>query len=89
MSRPGLDTHPLKLGPGWFNDLFAEIGIDAEVKSLTSKSIGTGQIGENVRFVFNYARAGANAPKTLVGKFPPPTKRASPPPSCSITTSAK
>jgi hypothetical protein len=70
MSRPGLDTNPLELGPEWFNTLFAEIGIDAEVKSLTSKSIGTGQIGENVRFVFEYANAGPGAPKTLVGKFP-------------------
>lgn len=70
MSRPGLDTNPLELGPDWFNTLFAEIGIDAEVKSLTSKSIGTGQIGENVRFVFDYAKAGPGAPKTLVGKFP-------------------
>ncbi|ABI78755.1 conserved hypothetical protein [Hyphomonas neptunium ATCC 15444] len=70
MDRPGLDTNPLELGPDWFNTLFAEIGIDAEVKSLTSKSIGTGQIGENVRFVFEYAKAGPDAPKTLVGKFP-------------------
>lgn len=70
MSRPGLDTHPLELGPDWFNDLFATIGIEAEVRSLTAKSIGTGQIGENVRFVFDYAKAGPDAPKTLVGKFP-------------------
>lgn len=70
MSRPGLDTNPLELGPDWFNNLFSEIGIDAEVKSLTSKSIGTGQIGENVRFVFEYAKAGPDAPRSLVGKFP-------------------
>jgi hypothetical protein len=70
VSRPGLDTHPLELQPDWFNTLFAEIGIDAEVRGFTAKSIGTGQIGENVRFVFDYARAGTNAPKTLVGKFP-------------------
>ncbi|MFN7056022.1 phosphotransferase [Hyphomonas sp.] len=70
MSRPGLDTHPLELTPGWFNELFAEMGVDATVRSLTAKSIGTGQIGENVRFVFDYERAGAGAPETLVGKFP-------------------
>ncbi|HBQ47561.1 MAG TPA: hypothetical protein DD728_01530, partial [Hyphomonas atlantica] len=70
MSRPGLDANPLTLEAGWFNALFDEIGIDAEVKGLTAKSIGTGQIGENVRFVFDYARKGANAPETLVGKFP-------------------
>ncbi len=70
MSRPGLDTNPLNLTPDWFNQLFDEIGIDAEVRSLTAKSIGTGQIGENVRFVFDYARKGDGAPATLVGKFP-------------------
>ncbi|MEZ5999143.1 phosphotransferase [Hyphomonas sp.] len=70
MSRPGLDTNPLELTPDWFNQLFEEIGIDAEVKGLTAKSIGTGQIGENVRFVFDYARKGDDAPATLVGKFP-------------------
>ena len=70
MSRPGLDTNPLELTPDWFNQLFEEIGIDAEVCGLTAKSIGTGQIGENVRFVFDYARKGDGAPATLVGKFP-------------------
>ena len=70
MSRPGLDADPLTLGADWFNTLFDEIGIDAEVKSLTAKSIGTGQIGENVRFVFEYARKGDTAPASLVGKFP-------------------
>lgn len=70
MSRPGLDTNPLELTPDWFNQLFEEIGIDAEVSGLTAKSIGTGQIGENVRFVFDYARKGDGAPATLVGKFP-------------------
>ena len=70
MSRPGLDADPLTLGAGWFNALFEEIGIDAEVKGLTAKSIGTGQIGENVRFVLDYNRKGSNAPDTLVGKFP-------------------
>lgn len=70
MARPGLDADPHELGADWFNDLFAQIGIDADVKSLTAKSIGTGQIGENVRFVFDYARAGDGAPKSLVGKFP-------------------
>ncbi|MEZ5954901.1 MAG: phosphotransferase [Hyphomonas sp.] len=70
MSRPGLDTNPLELTPDWFNQLFETIGVDAEVQALTAKAIGTGQIGENVRFVFDYARKGEGAPATLVGKFP-------------------
>ena len=56
MSRPGLDADPLSLGADWFNALFGEIGIDAEVAGLTAKSIGTGQIGENVRFSTMRAR---------------------------------
>lgn len=70
MTRPGLDANPLELTPAWFNDLFDTIGIDAEVRSLSAKAIGTGQIGENVRFVFDYARQDSTAPATLVGKFP-------------------
>lgn len=70
MTRPRLDIPALELGPDWFNGLFSEIGLDAEVRSLTSQSIGTGQIGENVRFVFDYARADESAPLSLVGKFP-------------------
>ena len=31
MSRPGLDANPLTLEARWFNALFDEIGIDAEV----------------------------------------------------------
>jgi hypothetical protein len=65
-----LDIPPLEIGPDWFNALFAEIGINALVKGVTARSIGTGQIGENVRFVFDYARASDGAPRTLVGKFP-------------------
>jgi Phosphotransferase enzyme family len=61
---------PYDLTPDHFNALFAHLGIDADVRSFTSKSIGTGQIGDNVRFVFDYARASADTPKSLVGKFP-------------------
>lgn len=70
MSGLSLDIAPLDIGPDWFNQLFSEIGIAAEVRGLTARSIGTGQIGENVRFVFDYARAGEGAPASLVGKFP-------------------
>lgn len=70
MTRPRLDIPALELGPDWFNQMFATIGIRAQVRALTARSIGTGQIGENVRFVFEYADADDSAPASLVGKFP-------------------
>ena len=68
MTRPPLGIAPLEIGPDWFNQLFRHIGVDATVADLTSKSIGTGQIGENVRFVFTYESG--SGPASLVGKFP-------------------
>jgi len=45
-------------------------GISATVESFTQGNVGTGQVGQNVRFEMTYA-AGApeNAPKSIVGKF--------------------
>lgn len=54
----------------WFNTLFEQMGWSGRVKSMTKKSIGTGQIGSNIRFTFEFEAARGGAPKTLVGKFP-------------------
>lgn len=70
MSKPDLDIDPLNPGADWFNAVFEEAGIDGVVSRVAGTSIGTGQIGENVRFVFEYERRGDGAPDTLVGKFP-------------------
>ena len=70
MNRPPLEIDPLNLSPDWFNSLFQMVGVDAEVSGLTAKSIGTGQIGENVRFKFEFAHNADGAPASLVGKFP-------------------
>ena len=40
------------------------------VKGFTARNVGTGQIGESVRFALDYVRAGDDAPASLVGKFP-------------------
>ena len=70
MPKPSLDIDPMNLTPDWFNAVFERVGIDADIAGFTRKSIGTGQIGENVRFVFDYHRQGEGAPSALVGKFP-------------------
>jgi aminoglycoside/choline kinase family phosphotransferase len=56
--------------PAWLTQVLRAGGVDAEVRDFTSKRIGTGQIGDSLRFDLDYARAGANAPKSIVGKFP-------------------
>ncbi|MGH1421678.1 MAG: phosphotransferase family protein [Hyphomonas sp.] len=70
MSAIDLSIDPLKPSADWFNVLFETVGISAKVERLTAKAIGTGQIGENVRFEFTYAGEAGDAPSSLVGKFP-------------------
>ena len=50
--------------------LRAPLGTDAAVASCTATSIGTGQVGENVRFELEWDRADPTLPATVVGKFP-------------------
>ncbi len=47
-------------------------GIDAHVGAVAGRKIGTGQVGESVRFTLGYDSAPADAPATVVGKFPSP-----------------
>ena len=54
----------------WFNALFETQGWTGRVLSLQSKSIGTGQIGSNIRFTFEFEGDEGGAPDSLVGKFP-------------------
>lgn len=68
--QPSLDIDPLKLGADWFDQMFAATGQDFEVSSVDAASIGTGQIGENVRFRLTYSDETVEAPDSLVGKFP-------------------
>ncbi|MGZ5924804.1 MAG: phosphotransferase [Rhizomicrobium sp.] len=63
---------PEAVTPEWLTNVLARGGVDAEVRGFTSKSIGTGQIGQSVKFTIDYVRAGGDAPKSLVGKFPSP-----------------
>ena len=54
----------------WFNTLFEMKNFKGRVRSLQSKSIGTGQIGSNIRFTFEFDGDPGDAPLSLVGKFP-------------------
>jgi Phosphotransferase enzyme family len=72
MSGPPDIRRPGAIDAAWMTNLLQHAGIDAVVKSLAAKSVGTGQIGESVRFTLDYERAGEGAPASLVGKFPSP-----------------
>ena len=63
---------PVAVNADWLTAVLQRAGVDAVVKSFTARNVGTGQIGESVRFALDYARAANDAPASLVGKFPAP-----------------
>lgn len=63
---------PGAIDAGWLTAVLQGAGVDAVVKGFTAAGVGTGQIGDSVRFELDYARAGSDAPASLVGKFPSP-----------------
>ena len=54
----------------WFNQCFQACGIEAKVQGFAAERVGTGQIGKCIRYTFDYVSASADAPVSLVGKFP-------------------
>jgi Phosphotransferase enzyme family len=70
--RPRLVTGPDLVTPEWLTHVLRHAGvIDAatKVSSFEASSIGTGQVGANVRYALSYDRAGPKAPATVVCKF--------------------
>src|SRR5436190_13376934 len=63
---------PEEVTAAWLSDVLAAGGVDAVVRDFTMKRVGTGQIGQSVKFTLDYAKRGADAPASLVGKFPSP-----------------
>lgn len=48
----------------------AGVGASNRVTSVSARSIGTGQVGDNVRFQLVWAEPDQSVPETVVGKFP-------------------
>jgi hypothetical protein len=69
LARPDI-RRPEAIDAGWLTALLQAAGIDAVVEACRTQPVGTGQIGDSVRFRLTYARAPADAPASLVGKFP-------------------
>lgn len=61
-----------EITPEWMTGVLRGAGHDATVAALSGKRVGTGQVGESVRFTLNYRGDAKGAPATVVGKFPSP-----------------
>lgn len=71
MSGAPLEIRPPEaVDAAWLTQALQNNGVDAVVESFQAKAVGTGQIGDSVRFTLRYARGGEGAPASLVGKFP-------------------
>jgi thiamine kinase-like enzyme len=56
--------------PEWMTAALRKAGHDVTVANVTGKRVGTGQVGESVRFTIDYKGDAGSAPRSLVGKFP-------------------
>lgn len=65
-------TRPDEVDPAWLEAQLAGAGLldDARIADLSWQSIGTGQVGDTVRFTLSYNGAAPRAPATVAAKFP-------------------
>ena len=69
-SSPGIVGKPADITASYLTNILQYAGIDATVASFTTENVGTGQVGQNVRFELQYtAGASDQAPASVVGKF--------------------
>lgn len=59
-----------EITPEWMTGVLRGAGYGATVKEISGKRVGTGQVGESVRFTLDYRGDAKGAPSTVVGKFP-------------------
>lgn len=71
LAKPDI-RRPGAIDAAWLTAVLQNAGVDAVVSEFEAKNVGTGQIGESVRFRLRYEREGEGAPASLVGKFPSP-----------------
>ncbi len=69
MIETALITDPENMTAAWLTNVLKDNGFSAEVTGFTAASIGTGQVGENVRFTLS---GSGDLPATVVGKFASP-----------------
>ena len=69
MTQPVLISDPARITAAWLTEALNSAGFDGRVNDFDAVSIGTGQVGENVRFSLS---GSGDLPATVVGKFASP-----------------
>ena len=70
MKKPAIGARPQDITADYLTEILQYADIDASVESFTAGNVGTGQVGQNVRFELSYnSPVPTNAPATIVGKF--------------------
>ncbi|MFQ5697755.1 MAG: phosphotransferase family protein [Myxococcota bacterium] len=78
-ATPALISTPEEVSASWLTDVLHHAGVapKARVRSFRAQTVGTGQMGTNVRFELDWSEPEPGAPASVVGKFPSsnPTSR--------------
>ena len=69
MGNLALIHNPDDVTSSWLTDVLAQAGYSVTVTGFTKRNVGTGQVGQNVRFALSFD-GDRTAPDTIVGKFP-------------------
>ena len=64
---PTICAAPSAVTTAWLQSVLRHAGHDCELASFEAANVGTGQVGQNVRFRLTYSRG--TGPATIVGKF--------------------
>lgn len=70
---PAIPAGPSAIDAGWMTQALRSAGVlegDARVTALAATPVGNGLVGDSFRFSLAYEGAPADAPTTVVGKFP-------------------
>ena len=72
MTRPPVISDPARVTAEWLTEAlrFANVVGDASVSKIDAETVGTGQMGRNIRFHLEWRGDPPAAPRTIVGKFP-------------------
>ncbi len=66
-TKLGIRATPGEVTTEWLEAVLRHAGHDVDLADFRASAVGTGQVGQNVRFELNYARG--EGPGSIVGKF--------------------
>ncbi len=69
MTTISLIDNPDNVTADWLTAVLNNAGYSGVISDFTKKNVGTGQVGQNVRFALTF-EGDHSAPDTIVGKFP-------------------